>query len=109
MPLTDTEKRELGRFRDRVRETLGEPRTEVRLFGSKARGDDGPYSDLDVLVIVSGGDWRLRDKVSALAMDSLLESGVLISPKTLTRRQIRQLKHDGSPFIRNAEQDWIRI
>ena len=105
MALTATENRALSRFRDRVRISLGDRRVAVRLFGSKARGDDRPDSDFDVLVIAPRNDWRVRNKIGSAAMDALLEGGLVISTKTLSRRQFLQLRRDGSPFIRNVIRD----
>jgi hypothetical protein len=48
----------------------------LRLFGSKARGDDKPDSDIDMLVIVASDDWHIRDKVYGVATDLLLQSDV---------------------------------
>jgi predicted nucleotidyltransferase len=109
MALTGKEKLELRRFRDRVRRTLGDRRIGFKLFGSKARGDDRRDSDIDVLVTVSNDDWRIGDRVTAMAMDTLVATGVLISPRTMSRRQIRELKHNGSPFIRNLERDAVPL
>lgn len=109
MSLTIKEQNALRGFRDRVRNSLNDRGMKVRLFGSKARGDDRPGSDIDVLVTISRDDWRLGDKVTALAMDTLVNTGVLISAKTLSRKQIRFLKRNGSPFIRNIERDAVRI
>lgn len=48
-------------FRDRLRALLGERLRDLRLFGSEARGQGGPESDIDLLVLVDGFDeevWR---------------------------------------------------
>lgn len=109
MPLNDMERTELLRFRDRVRERLGGRSVQLTLFGSKARGDDRPDSDLDVLVITSKNDWRIRNKIYSAATDALLDNSVLISPKTLSRRQFQRLKQDQAPFIINVMRDGVKI
>jgi predicted nucleotidyltransferase len=35
-----------------LRERLGNELLDVVLFGSKARGDSGPWSDIDILITV---------------------------------------------------------
>lgn len=109
MPLNDMERTELRRFCDRVREGLGGRSVQVTLFGSKARGDDRSDSDLDVLVLVPRDDLQARKRVCSLAMDALLDAGVLISPKIISRRRFRQMKSEGSPFARSVVQDGIKI
>jgi predicted nucleotidyltransferase len=39
----------------------------VALFGSKARGDSRPWSDIDILIITDNGDWRFQHAISNLA------------------------------------------
>lgn len=56
-------------FRDRVREELGPKLRDLRLFGSKARGDDHPESDIDVLVLVDGLDNATSRRVHDIASE----------------------------------------
>jgi len=43
-------------FAAKARETCGDAIEEIILFGSVARGDDRPDSDIDILVITSRED-----------------------------------------------------
>jgi predicted nucleotidyltransferase len=54
-------------FRDSVRRHFGPRLRDLRLFGSKARGDDHEESDIDVLVLLDGCESRDRDAVWDLA------------------------------------------
>lgn len=54
-------RRWIEEFRDALRPLLGERLKDLRLFGSEARGNGGPESDIDLLVLVDGLDeetWR---------------------------------------------------
>ena len=54
---------------------------KLALFGSRARGDADPYSDLDVLVVMQGGvDREVRDYVSDCAWEAGFEHGVVVVP-----------------------------
>ncbi len=60
---------------------------KVILFGSAARGDDGPQSDVDLLVVAEGGD---RSDVAAQVYERLAGVGVpvdaiLVTPTDLER------------------------
>jgi predicted nucleotidyltransferase len=44
-----------------LEESLADNLLEMKLFGSRARGDARKDSDVDVLVIISSGDWRTYD------------------------------------------------
>ena len=35
----------------------------LKLFGSKARGEGGPMSDIDVLVVVAGDRWQMSQEI----------------------------------------------
>jgi predicted nucleotidyltransferase len=51
------------------------------MFGSRARGDHSPDSDLDLAVILNGGPGDFIDvklDMAGIAFDVLLETGVLV-------------------------------
>ena len=50
--LSKNERLALDHFAEKVEEALGDSLKQMVLFGSRARGDDEPDSDLDILVIV---------------------------------------------------------
>src|SRR5438046_1787169 len=78
---TPIRNRTLARFAEHAREILGPKLLELRLFGSEARGEAGPGSDLDVLVVVQPDTERaiLEDRVIDIAFDVTLNSA-FISP-----------------------------
>lgn len=107
--LSDQEKSVLGQFKVSLEQTIGRQLIELRLFGSKARGDDEPDSDIDVLVIVSSDDWHIRDRVYDIATDMLLQADVCISPKVISKSRFAQLCKEGTSFIHNISKDAITI
>jgi len=98
MGLHSDERNALALFSDRLRAELSDPELEVRLFGSKARGDDRPDSDVDVLVIESSGDWRVSDTVYRLSTEVLLETGVSLSVKVVSRAHYEGMLDQRMPF-----------
>ena len=71
----------MDRFAEQARRILGPKLLDLRLFGSEARGDARPDSDLDVLVVVQPDAERvvLEDRVIDIAFDVNLEFGLYIS------------------------------
>ena len=62
-------------FARRLRSALGSELVRVILFGSAARGDYGPGSDLDVLVVVGEDAERAREAVFSAARHLMKELG----------------------------------
>ncbi len=56
------------------------------LFGSRARGDADPDSDMDVLVVVSGPtDEGVQDYISTCAWEAGYREGILVVPVVFSR------------------------
>lgn len=107
--LNKREQMALKQFKKALEEKLGENLLEIKLFGSKARGDARKDSDLDVLVVISHGDWRMCDVVYDIVTDILLETEVCISPKVITREEHDYLYSSGNPFIKNVIREGIPV
>jgi predicted nucleotidyltransferase len=107
--VTPTDARALEAFADRVRTALGDRLLELRLFGSKARGDSTPESDIDILVIVSGDSerWRLAMAVTDIAFSVNLEHDVFISPVVVSEAVRRDPVWHETPFARSAYHDGL--
>ena len=109
MALDTREKSALTQFKTDLEQVLSGQLIELKLFGSKARGDDRPNSDIDVLVIVATDDWRIRDKVYDVATDILLQRDVCISPKVISKSRFEQLCKQGTSFMSNVSRDAITV
>ena len=107
--LTSEELTALRKFANLLRQSYGNLVLSMRLFGSKARGDYEPYSDLDVLVLVREGDWRLTREICLLASDVSLEHDVLVSPRVVTRERWGHLEKYGYSIIRSVEREGIPL
>ncbi|MBM4043726.1 MAG: nucleotidyltransferase domain-containing protein [Planctomycetes bacterium] len=107
--LDDKEQLALREFRKALEKAFGNDLLEVKLFGSKARGDARKDSDLDVLVVISSGDWRMRDVVYGIVTDILLEGDVCISPKVISKAHYDRLREAESPFIGNVIRDGVPV
>ena len=109
MALNPEEKSALTQFKADLERALSGQLIELKLFGSKARGDDQPDSDIDVLVIVATDDWHIRDTVYDVATDILLQMDVCISPKVISKNRFDRLCKEGSCFIHNVSRDAITV
>ena len=91
-------------FAAKAREACGDAIEEIILFGSVARGDDRPDSDIDILVITPKEDFRLREFLTGLAFDLLMQTGERISVKVLSRADVAA--HRQYPFVRGVFPGW---
>jgi predicted nucleotidyltransferase len=101
----------LAEFVKRLRHRLGASVVDVRLFGSEARGDATPESDIDVLVVVQPESERvaLEDRAIDIAFDVNLEFGVYISPRVVTPGILNHPVWRETPFIRNVAGESIPL
>lgn len=90
--LTTKERRAIQVFSDRLVERFPGDILEVTLFGSKARGDSGPWSDIDILITVRHENWSLRREISTLAADVSLEYDVLLGPRVIGQERWERMK-----------------
>ena len=74
--MTSLDRAFLGRYRHAASAALGARILEMRLFGSRARGDFRADSDLDLLVLVDADDREIRRTLSGLAYDLSMEMGL---------------------------------
>jgi len=91
-PLTPRERQAIKTFLDRLRERFPGEIVQAALFGSKARGDSRPWSDIDILIIVEEESWPLRGEISTLAADVSLEYDVLIGPRVIGQERWERMK-----------------
>ena len=104
-------RRALDLFAERAREILGPKLLDLRLFGSEARGEARPDSDLDVLVVVQPDAERsaLEDRVIDIAFDVNLEFGLYISPRVVTRGILDDPVWRETLFLKNVVRESIPL
>ena len=98
----------LKELRNEFSKVLGNKFQEIILYGSYARKDASPSSDVDILVIISGPfDYgELIDKTSAAVASISLENNIAISRVFVSQEQFQ---NDRTPFLMNVRREGIPV
>ncbi|MBR6445092.1 MAG: nucleotidyltransferase domain-containing protein [Prevotella sp.] len=87
-----------------------DPTATAILYGSEARGDARPDSDIDVLILLDGDKLNLKREMDMAGPLNEIEwkTGVLISPLIMLRKQWENRPFK-TPFYVNVMNEGVRI
>ena len=87
-----------------------DPTATAILYGSEARGDARPDSDIDVLILLDGDKQNLKreEEISGELYDLELSTGILISPMIMLRKQWENRPFK-TPFYVNVMNEGIKL
>lgn len=88
---------------------LREKIERMYLFGSRARGEEQPDSDYDILIVADQPDRKFRDRLYDIAIDILLETSRDISLKIYKTQEFQRLRRMQTPFMTNVLKEGVRI
>ena len=97
----------LARFARDVRRHYGERLRGVYLFGSRARGDHRPDSDVDVAVVLADDGWDFWTEkmlLADLSYDPLIDLGVWLQGWPVSAEAWRNPEHHNNPWLIRAMQ-----
>jgi uncharacterized protein len=96
-------------FATRARQFLGEGLVELKVFGSKVRGDFDHESDIDLLLIVKCRDARIGYEISKIAADINLELDCVLSPIIYTDYEYQKNCLFQSLFAKTVAQEGVPL
>lgn len=103
--MTEQDHQILTEFSDRVRQQF--PDAKIWAFGSRARGDARPDSDLDICVVVEVLDRLTWRTISYIAWEVGFNHDILISTVKYSRQQFEESPCVASPFVKNVLREGI--
>ncbi|MFZ5471437.1 MAG: nucleotidyltransferase domain-containing protein [Myxococcota bacterium] len=92
MQLLESESAALAELKKHLKLVFGSRLRELRLFGSRARGQGDEDSDIDVLVVVDDLVGNEARKVAYFAGDLLTRYDVLVSPFAVSTKHMDDLR-----------------
>ena len=90
-------------FTTKAKQLLGNNLTDILIYGSVARNETHPDSDIDVIVIVKRNAFKNQMKLAQLAFDILLETGEYISVQTMKPKDLNR----DTIFLHNVRREAI--
>ena len=107
--LKKNEYQALVEFKEKLSQKLAGEVLELKLFGSKVRGDSHKESDIDVLVVLKRKTKKNEDFILELTTDLLLKYGVLISPIIFSKREYNYQRRLPSVFMQILQREAISL
>lgn len=107
--LTRADRRWLRHYRKRLEGDFKGQTEQVLFYGSKARGDSVPDSDLDVLLIVRDSAAHLVRRMRDVGYLLAAEGDVVPSILAYTQSEWEARRVSGSPFREAVERDKVQI
>ena len=109
MKLTPDEQTWLDTYRQALHERFPDLIEDIIIFGSKARGDAGPDSDVDVLVVLHEGERETKKAVRRLGHELAVLSDAVPSIMVYTKAEWMERGQSGSPLYRAVMRDGVQV
>ena len=108
--LTDEEIRTtLAALKERLGSLLGRDLVKLLLYGSRARGDADPDSDVDVAIVFRSPDAGMRDRILDAVARIELEHGVPLSTLILPEKEYRRLLERERRIALDIEREGVEL
>ena len=105
--LAEADRQVAAEFRRQLEGVI--PQFDLRVFGSRARGESGRYSDLDLFVLVPKITPGLRTTISEIAWRVGLDADVVVSTFVATYEQLESGALGASPLLHAIEDEGVPV
>ena len=110
LPVLKKERELLGHAQREIAHVFRSKALAITLFGSVARGEDEPGSDVDVLIICESADRNgLLEKAENYAAEFHKKYGLQLSVIIMTPNDARKSLNSSKPLLKNILSDGIDL
>jgi predicted nucleotidyltransferase len=85
------------------------PLLDYKVFGSRARGDSDPFSDLDVLLEIPHISDKIKNRILDVVWKVGFEYHIVIVPLIFTKNEIEESPLKSSPIVRSIFKDGVNV
>jgi uncharacterized protein len=96
-----SEKDFLSRISEQISSSLGAYSESIIIYGSVARGDEKPESDLDVCIVYRREPGKIEQRITDLRAELNLIYGVTLAPFIISLSEFRKRAGSGKPPVNN--------
>lgn len=82
---------------------------DLRIFGSKARGEDTPESDIDVMIEIDESPPNIRSQIYDIVFDINLANDTFISTTIFNKKEIEEGPMSESPIYKIIQREGFSI
>jgi len=82
---------------------------DFRIFGSKSRGDDTLYSDIDVMIELEDSNFEIESEIFDIVFDINLEYDCFISVLIFSRGELEQGPMSESPIYKTIMREGVAV
>ncbi len=107
LSLADNELKAILELKKALEERIGA--VEIKVFGSKARGNASPDSDIDVMIVVDRYTPELESIIDDLVFEINLSHDCFISTVIFGKDEIKEGPLSESPLYKVVEKEGIEI
>lgn len=107
--LTFSDRQAIAEFITELQNLFASNLYSVILYGSKARDDAKPDSDIDLLIVLTDEAWQKRQQISRISSTISLNYDVLLMPKIITLAHWQKMTSDPFSFFREVFKDGLPV
>ena len=109
MKLTTEEEQWLKGYREMLAKQFPDVVDQIIVFGSKAKKTATEDSDLDLLLVIRAGDWKVKDAITQPGYLLALDTDAVPSIIVLTREEWESLRRREAPFWQTVQRDGVTL